>query len=284
MTWVGRAWSGVVAGLAVLLGCGPIVDLDDGSGSGDATSTSSTADSSQDTSGSSTGPTPTTTVTTSTTSTTVDPDTGPGDDTTAGPVSCPMVDGFACEAPIDCSSLLCGGANSQFDEDGCLRPSCEGPRDCADGELCHAPQDWGGCASSGLSCQDDPELGCTCVGKPDCGGRFCVPAELVPPTDCNALPDALECLDAGCGPFVTGRPISDAGGGSCLCDLPMDMCIYVPPGASVMPVPTAYLAPQLGVVIKLPQAYDPPPFGWTPCEDQPGSPLCQCAMVLPCEV
>lgn len=205
-------------------------------------------------------------------------------DATGSPVACPPVPEHGCDGPIDCRGQQCGRPNSPYDVDGCLRFRCDGPEDCASGEVCHRPLDWGGCVSSGWSCEEDPELGCICGGRADCGGSYCLPADQVPPVHCTELTSAPECLDAGCGPFVTGRPITDAGGGSCLCDLPMEYCVFVPEGTVPTPVPTPYLAPELGAVIKLPQRYEPPPFGWVPCDELPDVALCQCAMALPCEL
>lgn len=75
--------------------------------------------------------------------------------------------------PLDCEFYDCGAVDSPLDEQGCLRQECEQLELCTEGFVCHAPEDHGGCVTSDLNCngnQDD-----------DCGGHYCIPAELAPP-------------------------------------------------------------------------------------------------------
>ncbi len=280
----------LLLGALIIAGCGPQIDLDDGDGSGEGTATSASTTSPSTTSPSTTSPSTTSTTDPSTTLDTVTSgvtltDTSLDSSSDAGPIVCPQSERFQCTGSIDCNPMACGDVNSAFDEFGCLREACEDDEGCQPGEVCHTPQDWGGCASSGLFCEDGPEGQCSCGGTPDCGGRFCVPDELVPPALCSDFDDATACLESGCGPFVTGRTITNAGGGSCLCDLPAERCIYVIPDADVTPGPALYFDRFEGGVIKLANTYSPAPFGLTACADFDMPPaVCECAAALPCDL
>jgi hypothetical protein len=115
--------------------------------------------------------------TTETTETTETTDTGPTP-------QCTGVRAFQCTEPLDCPPDACGGPLSPFDADGCMRPPCSVPEDCDPGFACVRAEDYGGCESSGMLCQDDPRTGqCQCVSTPDCGGGHCLPEDEVPPLD-----------------------------------------------------------------------------------------------------
>ena len=105
----------------------------------------------------------------------------PTETSTTGPVgACQIADDFSCGAGVDCEvSNACGTLDSYFDDDGCLRPTCRRNSDCGAGEVCYYDELYGGCASSSLSCDDDNGE-CECGGSDDCGGAYCVPAELLP--------------------------------------------------------------------------------------------------------
>ena len=92
-----------------------------------------------------------------------------------------------CTFAIDCSADFgaCGSVESPFDEQGCLRAHCFTDGECSDSEKCYRAEEFGGCYSSGPEYVDvDGE--CQLLGADaDCGGAYCVPAELYP-----ALEDA----------------------------------------------------------------------------------------------
>jgi hypothetical protein len=109
-----------------------------------------------------------------------------------------------CEQPGNCSEYspcddanLCGTLDSLFDENGCVRQECQDDDGCADDERCYLAQDFGGCAPSGVFCEDDPELQtCLCGSDPQCGGGFCVPQSLYPST--STLPLGVTFATATC--------------------------------------------------------------------------------------
>ena len=110
----------------------------------------------------------------------------------------------ACEQPGNCSEFspcddanLCGTLDSLFDENGCVRQECQDDDACADDERCYRAQDFGGCAPSGVFCEDDPELQtCLCGSNPECGGGFCVPQSLYP--SASTLPLGVTFATASC--------------------------------------------------------------------------------------
>jgi hypothetical protein len=104
------------------------------------------------------------------------------DSTTSGAYTCPPNPNFTCAEPMPCDDPgdMCGDVDSPFDEHGCLRPTCQDDADCEGTDKCYRPLDFGGCASSGLSCEDDATYGCVCMGTPDCSGAYCVPEEIYP--------------------------------------------------------------------------------------------------------
>jgi hypothetical protein len=111
----------------------------------------------------------------------------------------------ACEQSGNCTEYPacetgeCGALESLFDENGCLREECQDDDTCADDERCYRAIDFGGCAPSGVFCEDDETTkSCLCGSNPDCGGGFCVPAELYPTA--SALPQGVVWADATCSP------------------------------------------------------------------------------------
>jgi len=130
----------------------------------------------------------------------------------------------ACEQPGNCSEFsacegasLCGTLDSLFDENGCVRQECGDDDACADDERCYRAIEFGGCAPSGVFCEDDPELQtCLCGSNPECGGGFCVPQELYPAA--SPLPGGVVFADAACAPN-DGAAIYLQWGGFGACDL-----------------------------------------------------------------
>ncbi len=97
--------------------------------------------------------------------------------TTTGASVCGGAENFMCSAPVDCGDA-CGTLDSFFDEEGCIRAPCSRHDDCDDGSVCYHPIDYGGCASSDVSCFEDENGVCQCGLDPDCGGSYCVPDEV----------------------------------------------------------------------------------------------------------
>jgi hypothetical protein len=281
---------GLVVGLLLLVwGCGPQVTLDDA------------GDGSSDDGGSSTGPGSGTRPTTADDGGPDDggpddggpadggPDGGSpattavGDDTSGDTVgvTCEPTPLFSCSAPIDCGACP-DDPMSPIDADGCLRPRCRRDLPCPDGMVCFAPLTWGGCAGSGMWCEDDRRGVCQCGGTDDCGGAWCLPEGQAPPDACPDFGGEEACAEAGCGPFVLGRPILARPDGACLCDLEEPHCLWAPDGAS-LDAPQAYLDLLDGRVVAFPMTFDPPPLGWIACADlSDPPPACACAEVLPC--
>lgn len=267
---------------AVLVGCGPVLDVEQGTDSDSTTTMSSTA-----------GPTSSTTTQPVTTAgpTTVTSFTTDGPDTTSGcfdgcppdvgQVICPDNPAFDCSGPIDCGPGQCGGIMSQFDENGCLRFACQGDIDCPAGQVCFTPMDWGGCVGSATSCSEDGGT-CGCGGTADCGGSYCVPADAAPPTQCGNLETEQACLDAGCSSWTIGRPL-EASGDSCLCDLDEGHCLWNEHGGLGIPGPEGYVRLSDFRVVVFPTDFDIAPLGWVKCSDLQAPPeACACARVLPC--
>ncbi len=120
-------------------------------------------------------------------------------DTTGDPNTCPQTENFTChEFEIDCNQIDCGSLDSPFDENGCLRETCNSGGGCSEGDECYTPIDWGGCASSGLFCSDSNlQMACICGGDADCNGSYCVPHELYPVTEFMGGPGRV---DNSCAP------------------------------------------------------------------------------------
>jgi hypothetical protein len=128
-----------------------------------------------------------------------------------------------------------------------------------------------------LFCEDDPSGQCVCGGDPDCGGSYCLPADLAPPADCGSLDDEQICLDAGCSGWVGGRPIIPSGN-ACLCDLEQGYCLWSASGLAGNPESTPYVRMTDFAVVVFPTRFDDDPIGWTPCDALPNPPgECECA-------
>lgn len=100
-----------------------------------------------------------------------------------------------CEVfPIDCGPDGCGGLG-RIDEEGCFRPGCSTDEECGDDERCYRPMDFGNCVSSDVFCEDNFEtMQCECGSTDDCGGSYCVPADVYPtpaegPSDAGIVAD-----------------------------------------------------------------------------------------------
>ena len=129
-----------------------------------------------------------------------------------------------CEQPGNCVEYspcegenLCGTLDSLFDANGCVRTECQDDEQCAADERCYRAMDFGGCAPSGVFCEDDPELQtCLCGSNPECGGGFCVPEDLYPAE--SPLPGGPAFVVGACAPN-DGPATYFQWGGFGVCDL-----------------------------------------------------------------
>ena len=180
-------------GALALSGCSNPKDMssdsDGESSSSSSTTEDPTATASASASASASGTTTTTTTTTQGTTTM-------SSSTTDGPGCAPDPD-FTCVAPYPCDGGACGGLEDRFDEGGCLRPACSEDQACTGGTVCYQPSMWGGCAGSVFSCADEGGT-CSCFGSEDCGGAYCVPESLLPPTVPGPVGPAR--IDDACSP------------------------------------------------------------------------------------
>ncbi|MEM6994006.1 MAG: hypothetical protein AAF721_26070 [Myxococcota bacterium] len=103
-----------------------------------------------------------------------------------------------CEAgcPIECEGEECGPLG-QHDEGGCLRRPCQDDDPCDDGQRCYIPSLFGGCVSSGWSCELS-DGACLCGGDADCGGGYCVDEDDYP--QAAAGPEGASQIVNGCAP------------------------------------------------------------------------------------
>jgi hypothetical protein len=137
-----------------------------------------------------------------------------------------------CEQPGNCIEFSpcgglqdCGALESQFDENGCVRQECQQHEQCDAGELCYRAIEFGGCAPSGVSCEDDPDRQwCSCASNPECGGGFCVPQELYPTA--AELPETDAIAERACAPD-DGPAVHLRWGGQGTCDLAGDRMFEV---------------------------------------------------------
>jgi len=97
--------------------------------------------------------------------------------TTAASQACPNSPAHNCSDAVDCGED-CGTMDSIFDENGCSRGECQTHAECGESSLCYHAEDYGGCVSSDLSCNEDADGECFCGSDPDCGGSYCVPSEI----------------------------------------------------------------------------------------------------------
>jgi hypothetical protein len=112
------------------------------------------------------------------------------------PVACPSDSGctFAAECEGD---VTCGGILGRANADGCPRPYCTGPGECAAGSSCFLPRDWAVCGPH--ACYDNEDTGaCECTFGLDCNNDgLCVPDEAGLPPDTNATEFCGQHTDVG---------------------------------------------------------------------------------------
>lgn len=192
-------------------------------------------------------------------------DTGP-------PSACPGVPEFQCTMPLECFLQGCGEPFSPFDAEGCMHPPCTSDDECEPDFACLRPQEYGGCAGSGLSCSDAPDGTCQCISKPDCSGGWCVPADEIPPLECFGLPDAEACLDAGCTVLDTVIVIAE----DCTCTLDVPACLLFPGMMSGGTATDYFWHEATGTVAAFGTSWALLPTGWRRCTDPGAPPACGC--------
>jgi hypothetical protein len=153
-----------------------------------------------------------------------------------------------------------------------MRPPCILPEDCDPGFTCLRSQDYGGCESSGLFCEDDRTGACQCVSTPDCSGGHCLPDDEVPPLECFGLPDEATCLDASCSYFETVTEISD----TCECTPGVPACLLFLGTIGGSDAPDYFWHEATGTVALFGTSWDWPPVGWRFCTDPGAPPACDC--------
>ncbi len=200
-----------------------------------------------------------------------DPTAGSAGETAGG--LCPDSPQFLCTKPYPCSAETCGGLLSWFDVDGCPRPSCGQPEDCAADEVCFRPFDFGGCQSSAPVCEDDANGECSCGGTADCNGSFCLPADEAPPAQgCYGIADSAACLAANCSEFET-VPLLAA---DCTCTAGAPACLLFATGIGGSAAPSAFFHEVSGDVAIFDTDWLTPPIGWRPCSSEDAPAGCGC--------
>lgn len=122
-----------------------------------------------------------------------------------------------CVEYSPCEGGNCGELESLFDANGCVRQECQDHDACADDERCYRAIEFGGCAPSGVFCEDDVKTeACLCGSLPECGGGFCVPEALYPAS--SPLPQGVVFGQATCAPD-DGAAVYFQWGGFGACDL-----------------------------------------------------------------
>lgn len=103
-----------------------------------------------------------------------------GSGTSTKPPTCGHAPAHTCSKPINCVGWARCGGLERFDALGCQRSDCVNDSECAAGERCYRALDFGGCASSNVTCSDLGDGNCECVVTDDCAGSYCVPASEYP--------------------------------------------------------------------------------------------------------
>jgi len=196
-----------------------------------------------------------------------------GTSTGTGP-RCPSPEEPGCALPeFLCKENHCGSVMSAWDADGQLRPRCSTSCPCGAGMTCFHVGLWGGCTPSILLCDED----CHCLNSDDCGGAYCVPAELVPPEACGWAQDEQSCTDAGC-TLRVGREVffDEEKGGTCECGALVPHCLWFA-GPALESPGAGLLFRNLAFGYVFPGTWSQPPFAWLACTGGPADgPVCKC--------
>ncbi|HWB81322.1 MAG TPA: hypothetical protein VG755_40445 [Nannocystaceae bacterium] len=115
-----------------------------------------------------------------------DPSSSGNVDPTTDPSSCPPSNAFTCTSPYDGVSFgACGGLD--FDENCCMRPTCDSAADCGTDEVCAAV------GSPGLACVEE-DGACVCASNLGPFPRpVCLPVDAVPTDWCGGHADETAC-------------------------------------------------------------------------------------------
>jgi hypothetical protein len=223
----------------------------------------------------------------------------------AEPALCPADSG--CTFAAECgpaSGATCGGILGRANDDGCPRPYCSGPGECAAGSSCFLPADWGTCGPH--ACYDDDAGACECTFGLDCNNDgLCVPDEEGLPPDTNGTEFCGQHTDAG---SCDGSGVSELGAcrwyegwqmplGACEERVPVGRCTFsraslsdpgpIPscPGDESL-TPLAFIDADLVTVLFV-DPEEPPTaldgdldidsWGWLPCDQPDAAAECACA-------
>jgi hypothetical protein len=139
-----------------------------------------------------------------------------GSDVTGNPGGvqlCPDNPGMCADVDGNFCGDDAGGPLSEFDEDCCVRPRCDGDGQCPDGRVCVVLAGWGAGAASSMECvPEDDACSCGATADGDRDAAVCVPAEIAPPV---AAPE--QCTTASTGTALTVTPDDPAMVGTASC-------------------------------------------------------------------
>ena len=126
--------------------------------------------------------------------------------------ACDAYPAHTCSEAISCRGANCG-AGEPFSKEGCLRSTCESDKDCGEKERCYRAEDFDGCESSNITCEDGEDGSCQCGQTDDCGGAYCIPEDEFPAQQCEGYPAhsciaTVDCASQPCGDL---KPFTNKG-------------------------------------------------------------------------
>jgi hypothetical protein len=120
------------------------------------------------------------------------------------PAACAYNPDFVCSTPRDCDDVVCGGWNTAYDANGCLRISCTATTDCPADHRCIFALEWGGDTWDEGPCHETMDGTCDCASWHSFLQSYCVPIgeapsdAATPQQHCAAL-DEVACASDGLG-------------------------------------------------------------------------------------
>lgn len=212
------------------------------------------------------------------------------------PEACAFNPSFRCSAPFDCTEVDCGGLNTPFDTNGCLRLSCSGGAECPAAHHCVGPHEWGGDAWNTGGCDETADGGCDCEYSgwhsfpPN---RYCVPIDEIPggaatPQEyCAGMANA-ECIGDPLGICVWIRIVELLDSATCEMGQPYETCEALespdrpaPPGDCPAAHYRELADGRIELTVTPLEPPNPEPQTWRACtRDRPGC-ACACDPGLP---